>query len=273
MLSITSVIFPLAPGSAVPMKIGMNSKHDPIALLCRGMAHEISNLLTFLLPAVREAGALHGELLGTLRSAPGPVALAEHFGPDDIERLDRQLGLAGARLSHFHRDLRLAHAELAPEQVQPVDLYAVLRRLVRAGPAQEAPVELEPMAPASAPPIIQGDPQLVEEGLGRLVRAARGWARTVKIGVRLGLERSPDGTAARVTALLPGDPAALPAPEDLLAMLCPSESGAIRAERGPLGIVVGAHLLRLHGGNLFAERGAAGVSLCAELPLPAPPSQ
>ena len=263
-------------------------QNDPISMMCRGLAHELSNTLTFMLPTFQEIGSLHDDLLALLPGAaaasrPADEALRE-FGarvtPDDLHRINRQLQLSESRLRRFYQDLRLGFAVLQPEQVGPVALDEVVRSAAAPylPPRAKAPVlDIDPLPAA----IVNGDPSLIIEGMSRLLRSAIGWAYTVDPGQRVRLSlvldsnglNGPNGPSptVRVRALLPGAPSRLPPPANLLQMLCPGESGSVRAERGPLGIVIGVHLFRIHGGDLTAASEADGVALFGDLPGPAWP--
>ncbi len=257
----------------------MKLKRDEIPAMFRGMAHELSNVLTYLLPTIKEIGCFHQDLLrdpGVISGTPaGPV---EGMIAADVERMDRQLAMGGTRLSHFFRDLRLGSVPLSPDRYQPVDLSAMLLGMARAVlPAVVVAPDLWDGAPEV---LVEADPALLEEAVARMLRAAVGWARAAQIPqpVEVSLSVLAPGPAggpgrALLRALLPGEQEVLPSPGNLLEMLCPSESGTQRSERGPLGILVGAHLLRIHGGDLHAIREPGGVALCGELPLLGPHSQ
>ncbi|MCS6915780.1 MAG: hypothetical protein RMK29_15680 [Myxococcales bacterium] len=233
--------------------------------LCRGLSHELSNVLTYFLPALSDMDQLVQQLVPLLAEAGGADdathprlrQLAAQVPPEELQRTLRQLQLAGSRLQHMFRDLRLGFA--APGQSERVELRAALRQAAAGAPAF---LKLEEQPD---PVWVQGDGALLEAALGRLVRAAAAWAEASSTTARLSLWQ--DNRQAHIEALLAKGPAPLPAPEALLEMLCPAETGAVRAARGPLGVLVGAHLLRAHGGDLFARRQGGGIALCAELPL------
>lgn len=243
---------------------------DDFARLCRGLAHELSNLLTYLLPALAESGACQRELGAALAQLPanpeGALEGLRRFGatlpPEELGRLGRQLELGGDRLQQIFRDLRLGFATPKAEGLRPLDLRAALREALEGAPCPP-PVELHDGT--SGELVVRWEPPLLREALGRFLRTAVVWGQAVPTAVRLTLLR--DGERARIEAHLAGERSRLPSPESLLEMLCPSESGAVRAERGPLGVLVAAHLLRAHGGALSGRRDPGGVTLCAELPL------
>ncbi len=245
------------------------------------MAHELSNTLTFMLPTFQEVGSLHQDLLTLLSGDEerhsamideprrfGRLAIEARVTPEDLLRMNRQLQLSESRLRRFHQDLRLGCAAPQPDQAGEVALHLLVQAMA-SSPLLLSPPAKAPVLEIATPPatFVHGDPALLSEALARMLRAALGWARTVGPQQRVCLSLVPlPGDLSRLSALIPGDPARLPAPEHLLQMLCPSESGAQRAERGPLGIVIGAHLFRVHGGELLAQRQAEGVALFCDLP-------
>lgn len=249
--------------------------------LCRGLAHELGNTLTFLLPLAHELGEVSRALDGAAEIAvgvagsgsagasvggTGPIGdsgAAPGAGPTDdgnsadLQRIGWQLRQGSERLSRLHRDLRLAYAEdIAPGRLIVVELRASAREVLGSGEGEAVWVHAEPVA--------------LSESLRRLGRAAAGWAEVRGLAPPL-LRVVRGAGVGRVEAVLVGPADRLPAPDTLLEVLCPAESGAVRAERGPLGIFVGRRLLQAQGGRLLAEAGPAGVVLAAELPLAAAP--
>jgi hypothetical protein len=253
----------------------MNHTPDDLSRLCHGLAHEFSNILTYLIPAISESAQCF-HMLSSLLAAPqepeDPALrrLRAEFSPADLARIERQLQLAGGRLSLIFRDLRLCGASSGPGV--PVDLHAALCQVLPDMGAGIALPPIEVLEPP-APVLVHADPSLLGEALSRLLRAAVGWARTLHppAGVQIRLE--PRQGMAHLIIALRGDKERLPSPECLLDMLCPSENGAERAERGLLGVLIAGRLLRLHGGTLSAgpedAEGGGGVALYAQLPLSA----
>lgn len=253
----------------------MDHTPDDLSRLCHGLAHEFSNVLTYLIPAISETSQCAHMLSALLGAPQGPEdpalrRLRAEFSPADLARVDRQLQLAGARLSLAFKDLRLCGASPGPGV--PVDLHAALCQVLPgAGPGAAMP-SIEVLEPP-APLLVHADPSLLGEALSRVLRAAVGWARTLHPPARICIRLEPRQGAARLIVALRGEKARLPSPECLLDMLCPSENGAERAERGLLGVLVAGRLLRLHGGALFAGPeppgldSEGGVALYAELPL------
>lgn len=256
-----------------------------LARVCRGLSHELSNILTFLLPALADAGrlqALMPEVLrqvdrtegdgGAAQGALAPLAaalrrLSSEFDERDIERMGRQLDLAGGRLSLVFRDLRRGYASVQPGTQIVVDLWEVLGDAVR----DTDPPAVVTLCHPEAPYLVRADPALLGEALRRVLRAAVGWSRMghPQPAIRARLRRREQEAEVRVVLL--GEPERLPPPDQLLEMLCPGETGALRAERGLLGVMLAEHLLAVHGGGLSAarveEHDDRGVAFLARLPL------
>src|SRR5207302_1579810 len=108
----------------------MHTKPDDLYRVSRGLSHELSNVLTYLLPALSDSGQIIEILRGLVRdgSEAGTAAavglLRREFSLADLERLDRQLQLGGQRISLMFRDLKVAYQPPGP--LGPVDLWTGL---------------------------------------------------------------------------------------------------------------------------------------------------